>query len=315
MDYKIVVSQIVRELRGDLSQEQLNRKLGFKSNQVYRWEKGHAKVDWDDFILLSKKLKLDLNLLLRSYFRFNGSAEDIPSLFDHLFAGQSLSRISKRVGISEGKLRRLSNGQTSITLDDFLKVIFGLDRMESLAFVHELAGNKTLASLKEEKKLMDNIVKSYFKHPELGLLLVCLNLPGYKKLSFHQDSWLAEVSGIELKKVNTLLKLCLELKLVEKLEGKYILTPFKLSDRGDRASMMKVRSFWTKKALDKQKILAPQDAYGSIVFTTSKSARDKIIGSYLRFFEEFKQIVEEDKSPHQIPLVMNFHLFNPGQED
>src|SRR5210317_1938034 len=98
MEFKLIASEIIRSLRGDLSQEQLNRKLGFKTNQVYRWEKGHAKVDWEDFILLSQKLKLDLDLLLRSYFRFNGSARDIKVLFEHLFAGQSIARISKRVG-------------------------------------------------------------------------------------------------------------------------------------------------------------------------------------------------------------------------
>lgn len=312
IDTKNLSCELVRALRGKLSQGQLNKKLNFETNQLHRWEKGHSRISWNEFTNLADVLDINLPHLFTSYFRFNDNHEDIPKFLKHLFAGQSVGRIGKKVGITEGKLRRIFKGDTEINLDDFLKILFSLDPMESMAFSHDLVGNQKLPSLVSEKKRIDSFVKEYYSNPDLGLLLVCLTLPGYKKLNFHRDSWLSEASGISITEVHRLLSLTLKTGLTNKEKGKYILSTFKMSDRGGRSDMLKVRKHWMARAIKKIGKHSKRDAFGSLVFTTSNQARDKIIARYLRFFEELKEIVEEDKSEHEVSLVMNFHLFNPG---
>ncbi|EQC52198.1 DUF4423 domain-containing protein [Bacteriovorax sp. DB6_IX] len=312
MDYKKIASEIIRAMRAELSQEQLNRKLNSSSNQVHRWEKGHTRVEWNDFLNISKALKLDINKLFYSYYRYENVTNSIHNFLNYLFAGQSIAKVSKKVNISESKLRRIMNSETSPTLDSILQILFSFDQMEAFALIHELTDGKPIPSLAEEKERSDLIVKSYHENPALGLILICLELPEYKSLSGHRDSWLSEITGIPIKEVNELLKLSEEVGLLIKDNGKYHAGKFKLSDRGDAQAMRRVRHYWTALALKKQERKSAHDAFGSIVFTTSKEAKEKIIARYLSFFDDFKQIVEEDQSPPELPFVMNFQLFTPG---
>ena len=99
----------------------------------------------------------------------------------------------------------------------------------------------------------------------------------------------------------------------------YFVQKFRISDRGSSQQMLKTRAFWIKKALESSHQASAKDVFGSIVFSSSQEAREEIIGLYLKFFEDFKAILDtEDKqkktSSNISPLVLNFQLFSPGEE-
>lgn len=315
LDFNVLAQQLVRSIRADKSQEWVNQRLEASSNIVHRWEKGHAKASWEDFLKFCEIFKVDMKYVFVSYLRFQGEVYEACELLSFLFSNKSLSDISQSCAVTVSKLRRLKSGETSLTLNDFLQIIFGLDDMESMALVYELARNNSIPLLDERNKKRVEITKHYFDNPNIGLVLICLDLNAYKKLSFHQDSFIAKASGLSLKEVHDILALCEENELIEMINGRYQSGTIRVSDRGTREQMIESRKFWLKKAIANMDHKTELDAYGSMVFTTSQKARKDIIGLYLRFFEDFKKIVMEDTDDDLVPLVLNFNLINPGDDD
>ncbi|MFG1492497.1 hypothetical protein [Halobacteriovorax sp. ZH4_bin.1] len=317
INYDELSQQLIRSIRDDKSQEWVNQKIGASSNIVHRWEKGHSKASWEDFLLFCSIFNIDIEAILMSYLRFNDEAIKTDKLLEHLFSNKSLGDISNSCQISTSKLRRLKSGETGLCLNDFLQIIFGLDEMESMALVFELTSNRSIEILDQYNQMRLAITKHYFENPNIGHVLVCLDLPGYKKLSFHQDSFIAKASGLSIKEVNEIIDICEKNNLIEKVNGIYQAGTIKLSDRGSAKQMTDVRRFWLNKAISNLENKSGLDAYGSMVFNTSQSARQEIIALYLRFFEDFKKIVSEDKDKEEdaVTLVLNFNLFNPGDDD
>ncbi|POB14479.1 DUF4423 domain-containing protein [Halobacteriovorax sp. DA5] len=314
-DFDELSQQLIRSIRGDKSQEWVNQKLGASSNIVHRWEKGHSKTSWEDFLSLCDIFKIDLKNILLSYLRYQDTLQEPSKLLDFIFSNKSLNDISSSCGITTSKLRRLKSGETGLCLNDFLQIVFGLDEMESMALVFELTSQKSIPLLDNYNKMRLEITKHYFDNPNIGIVLICLDLPAYKKLSFHQDSFLAKATGLSIKEVNDILVICENNKLIEKVDGIYRAGKIKISDRGSRQQMNDIRKFWLEKAIANIKDKSEKDAYGSMVFNASQSARQQIIALYLRFFEDFKKIVSEDTDEDVVTLVLNFNLFNPGSDD
>lgn len=314
VDFSLVSRQIIKTIRGAKSQAWVNQRLGAGSNLVHRWENDHAKTSWDDFLKFCSVFKIDVAQSLLSYFRYDGDTSDMPSFFSHLFSTKKLKDIEASTGISATKLRRLKAGKTITNLSDFLEIIFGLDKQDSLAFMYDLTKNKSIPALDEINKQRERVANAYLKNPHFGLILVCLTMPSYKSLSFHQDSFLSKISGVPIKEVNDILKFSLENGLVEKNGKLFKIGDFRISDRGNPKDMIATRKFWIKRAIDKIDTRSKHDAFGSIVFSTSQKARKDIIALYLRFFEDLKKIVDTDKAKDRLPIVLNFQMFNPGSE-
>ncbi|MFG1482783.1 hypothetical protein ABMA79_12240 [Halobacteriovorax sp. HFRX-2_2] len=317
INYDDLSQQLIRSIRGEKSQEWVNQKLGASSNIIHRWEKGHSKASWEDFLKFCSIFNIDVEAILMSYLRFNDDVTKTDKLLEHIFSHKSLSDISNSCQISASKLRRLKSGETALCLNDFLQIIFGLDEMESMALVFELSSNRSIEILDQYNQMRLEITKHYFENPNIGHVLVCLDLPGYKKLSFHQDSFVAKATGLSIKEVNEIIEICEKNNLIEKVNGIYQAGKIKLSDRGSTEQMTDVRRFWLNKAIANLEHKSGLDAYGSMVFNTSQNARQEIIALYLRFFEDFKKIVTEDKDKDNdvVTLVLNFNLFNPGSDD
>ncbi|MCP4915187.1 MAG: hypothetical protein GY909_18855 [Oligoflexia bacterium] len=321
MNFQELASQLIVSLRGEKSQAWVNQRLEANSNVIHRWEKGHANIPWEEYIDYLKVFKVDLESLIRSYYRFTGNYQNSSELLTHILSNRKLKEVEEASGLSSSKIRRLKNGDSSLNLADFLNIIFALDDMESLSLCYKLTDGNKIALLDERKEHFESISNKYHSNPNYGLILVCLNLPSYKKLSFHQDSFLSTISGIPIKEVNEILSDAEASGLIKKTETIYEINQFKISDRGTPEQMINSRKFWLQKALDNATDKSSQDVYGSIVFATTQQAREKIIARYLKFFEDFKEIVDsapiDAKSINDeevIPLIMNFQLFNPGAE-
>lgn len=93
--YAEVARELVRAVRGKLSQAQLNRKLGYETNQLYRWEAGKRSISWVNFEKLTRACKVDLRKVLKREFGYSGSADDSASLLRHFVGQSSVSGFAK----------------------------------------------------------------------------------------------------------------------------------------------------------------------------------------------------------------------------
>ena len=310
INYKLLSQEIIKNIRRKYSQQYLNQKLGYASNQMYRWESGGAHITWSEFFSLCNIAKIKLEDIFKSYFRYDLRDDDIVKFLKYLIGKESVSLISDKTGISISKIRRIFNSKSSLRLYDFFKIIFSYDKMESIGLVSELSGEFELKTLKDEIEFMDVIKKEYFRNPSFGLFLISLELNKYKDLKNHSDKVLSKLSGLSEKEIRIFSKKAIRSGFIKYQNNKLEIKPFHINDRGTKDEMISVRKYWSQKAQSAMDKKIDSNAFGSLVFSTSKKAQEKIISEYLRFFEQVKLIVNEDQSSKELPLVMNFHLFS-----
>jgi hypothetical protein len=112
---------LVREVRGARSQGYVNRRLGFRFNQVTKWERGTKRVLWRDFVALCTVCQTDLAGALASAVAFTGPSHDAPALVRHLLAGQG--RQFARRTFSRSTIGRWLQGALSPSLSQVLQLM------------------------------------------------------------------------------------------------------------------------------------------------------------------------------------------------
>ena len=65
MNFNLLREQLLKAVRGPISQADISQKLGFSFNQVYRWEKGITKITWCQFAKLAKACNIDIDHALK----------------------------------------------------------------------------------------------------------------------------------------------------------------------------------------------------------------------------------------------------------
>lgn len=137
LDPASVVREVVRALRGTRSQVQLSRRLGYRSNVVYRWEAGLRIPTAVEVLRVAERVGLDPAGVFRSYDeRLAADAERAgpPGDREHLRAwleamrgGRTLAEVAARSGLSRPVVQRLFAGATEVPADHWLRLVDTLD--------------------------------------------------------------------------------------------------------------------------------------------------------------------------------------------
>jgi transcriptional regulator with XRE-family HTH domain len=124
---------ILKEIRGDKSALALSKELGFSSNKYHRWESGHAKLYWDDFIFICKFSK-NLN---QKYFRdttlYDGDLLDVAHLFKYFVGDNFIPDFLKSIKVSKATYTKWINKESSPSVETVFKMFH--------------YGNRTISSL------------------------------------------------------------------------------------------------------------------------------------------------------------------------
>lgn len=133
MDFVVLSRQLVRATRGPRSQLALSRRLGFRSNVVYRWEAGLRVPTGPQFLQLAARVGVDLDPLFRNFDPKTaaiaaGVAE--PGSERHLAAwlracrgSISVARLADETGLNRPSIRRILRGDTLPALPALLGLI------------------------------------------------------------------------------------------------------------------------------------------------------------------------------------------------
>src|SRR4051812_5121738 len=116
MDFDLIARETVVAARGKLSQRALSRKLGYRTNQVYRWESGQRQVSWPQFAELCRATGLDLRGALRKLGCYQKDPTDTGTLVRFLLGEAKLAAVAKVSGVSRFSLMRWRNGTATPSL-------------------------------------------------------------------------------------------------------------------------------------------------------------------------------------------------------
>jgi hypothetical protein len=305
IDFEKLASELVRALRGKRSQISLSRKLGYRTNQLYRWEAGLRTISWADFVTLCHAVEAPLGAQLKSVLFFSGKPSGGSGLVKYLMKELPVSRVSSLTGLSRFSISRWVSQKTEPGLSEVLQL---MHRLWSLLFVFLDGWIPTeeipsIASSFQQQKREKGL---FYHRPLSTAVLESLKLEGYRSLKTHSDQWIADAIGADTNEIRELINELESVGLIAKMKSKYKVLRSFSSMNGNFALYKSVRAYWFQKSLDyyQERSVVPKSSLApALTFACSEKAMQSIIASYRNFLTEMQSILSKDGKAAQHLMV------------
>jgi len=299
-------------IRGKLSQEQLNRKLKFRSNQLYRWESGHTAISWKEFVRLCEAQKIPLREACASTLGFKASLEPSSLFCKHLTGEESQDLVARRLGVSRSMVSRWRSGKAEPSLVQVLQMVHS-NIYSFTEFLAQILAPEKLPSIQERLRKEREERELHYEKPWISALLLWLRTKEYNSFPEHKVGFLAKKLGISVEEEKSVMKKLLELGVVEP-EGKIYAPRLRSIDTsGSVEGYRRVRSYWTERCLKYIETLPakdPQNSWGYMVLNTSPKTMERIRQKYMAFFQDINSIVQESSEPSEGAYLLNVQFLN-----
>lgn len=220
MTWNHAIRELLIALRGRRSQAVVSSKMGFKFNQVYRWESGKIGLSWTNFCEFCYATNAPIIETLLRHFNFKMRKGDEIAFIKWIVGKTKLSVLVKQTGFSRKKIERWLKGRTSPSLVDLLTFI---DKMSSQAWdiLLDLCPQQRIPeSLRHLNQL--RIQKSYIaNHPYALLVVAILETKEYKAMKKYEKGFFAEILQISLKEEQAILHELLQHGFIALAHEKY----------------------------------------------------------------------------------------------
>lgn len=206
LDFQQVVAELVRALRGRRSQPALSRRLQFRTNVVYSWERRRRHPSVTQLLALAEKVGVDLAVPFRSLYPVNPPAwmDEVTSFAVPAVTARFLSDVrgatplvylADLTGFSRFALARWLNGTAEPRAWEFLTVLHHCSH-RLVDFLAPFTQFKPLASLKVEYERVQAARLVAERWPMSQVLLRCLELAAYRRGHFDAPRAFAEQSRL-----------------------------------------------------------------------------------------------------------------------
>lgn len=301
-------TEILQAIRGKLSSSALSAKLGYKFNQVARWEKGERRLLWIDFVAICEARRLPLAEQVELYLGYTGNLQASGPFTKTLLAGKKIEEIAKASKLNRSKISRWVGGKAEPTfldayalLKSTVNLLSFLEPLVDLAKVPSLAGD--YAIFRRQRELA-------YSMPYLDALMEALLLNSYQDAARHDPSLLSAASGLPVKTVASALEQLEEAGMVEKKAGKYRPIEISVDYRADKMRMTRMILHWLGQTSRAVENLATKPLSGSLVGFSVMSLSRENHEKALLLFREFNRAIhalgsEEQKTRDKVVVLVN----------
>jgi transcriptional regulator with XRE-family HTH domain len=320
--YEALAADWLRSLRGKRSQRALSRRLGYRSNIVYRWESGRCFPTARVVLSAIDKLGQDVRSAME---RFYGgipswlsttqpaSRDGVVRLLEDLRGETSMVALAAKTGFSRHRIARWLSGAAEPKLPEWLALI-DASSLRLLDFVAAFVDPLTLPSARSEWRRLQAARDSAYAHPESHVVLRVLELAEYAKRKRHDDEFVARRAGITLHELAACLKLLQTAGQVRWQDEKWLPVEERLVDtRQDEVRARGLKVFWLRRAADHVDG-GGDGTFGYNLFSVSKRDLAKIRQLHLRYYREVQEIVAASKPNDHVALFATqlFRLDHEG---
>ncbi len=212
-----VVFQTLKTIRGDYSQVELSKDLGFSFNQVGKWEAGVKKIYYKEFSRICDKFEFDLAKATSKVFDIDYEGHEsfyksLKCISDRFFYGRE-KELASKIGIKTTKLKAILVGREDIDLYTYFQFI-EVTTAHLEDYLNYLLNKKSFEELKGS-----SFFRLISESADYAVVFCALSTSTYLNAS---DSSLAisEITGIREDKVRYILH-HLEENEVIKFNGKH----------------------------------------------------------------------------------------------
>lgn len=315
--YKKVGSELFRELRGELSQGQLNRKLGTSYNKAARWETGSLQPTWDDLKSVCHILGKDLDQAIQPWLEIKETGSDAHNIVRLLIGRSTIESISLFLECSESSCRRWLNKKTRVKLSTVLALF---DFKGKLAhFIASLVDIKNINTLYSIYKKQARARSFFAEYPDSSLLLMTLSTEAYLQAKHPTNSFISELTGIKLSRVDYMISNLEELGFITR-EGLHIrdnsgyINFAYVGDEDEVRCDNLIKKFWANYAIEKM----PGDSSevdsnlrtGFEIFTVNEKVKAQIREEMVTFRSRLHEILETNQDSATEVWLLNTQLIN-----
>ncbi len=296
---KSVAQDLLRGLRGRRSQQFLNRRLNFRSNQVHKWETGQNQISWEMFIHVCTVRSVAIDRLLLNAFLFHSPPERIDLLLQHLLPKAELKTHASSLGVSPQTLRRWYKGESDLGLATILQ-IFSLLPGQAENFVIRLCEAATCLPPEQLQSWPGSPLEILFRHPIAGALTAALELDEYISQTSHPTGWLAQKLGSTEDEIESALHALQEVGAIRQAGIHYASENLTIDTSGaNPSSRLRLRGYWFDRfvrAIGLRKLsLAGRSQLTYFVHALSEDGRHEIKGLLQAFYRDVDRVIRKDR--------------------
>lgn len=320
MDYEQLSMEFLRALRGNRSQVAWSRRLGYRSNVAYSWEKGRRWPTAAEAFRASERNGTDLREAIGKFFgracpewldRLNlTTAVAVAHLLDEVRGTTSIVELARRTGSSRFAISRWLSGKTEPKLPDFFRV-FEASSTRVIDLVSVLASSQDIPMVSEQVRLAELRRTGAFQLPWTQGILRALELADYASLPAHEPGWVGRKLGIAMDEEARCLSFLMETGQITWNGTHYRGSTVAVDTRGRPDIGQRLKAHWSREAAARVDAGAPGQ-FSYVVFSSSRADFERIRELHLRYFNTLRGIIS-DSSPNEVVAVANVQLF--GLED
>ena len=317
MDHEQLAKEFLRALRGKRSQVAWSRRLGYRSNVAYSWEKGRRWPTAAEAFRAAERNGTDLGSAMERFFgrgcpgwvheRTIAEPVSIGLLLDEMRGTTTIVELARRTGISRYAIARWLAGQTEPKLPDFF-LLFETASTRLVDLVSVLADPELIPTVKEQAHLADVRRQGAYLLPWTQGVLRAIELEAYEKLTAHEPGWIGQHLGISMEMEAKCLSFLLEAGQVSWTGTHYKGSTVAVDTRGRPEIGRRLKAHWSEEAISRLESGAPGQ-FSYLVFSCSKHDFERIRELHLKYFNTLRGLISES-SPNEVVGVANVQLFD-----
>ncbi|MCB0341258.1 MAG: helix-turn-helix transcriptional regulator [Pseudobdellovibrionaceae bacterium] len=305
-DYYKICREVLRLLRGELSQRQLSEKLGYTFNQVGKWESGVTQIKWEDFIQINHALGLPVDERLQVFFG-NGhgphTSQNVKRLFSNWLALDSIDS-----DVIRNKLKKWKASPESL---DLAEALMAMDSRPAMlfGFLSHFVNCAEIEILRQDFENFEKEMNLLSAEPLVGFINEALLVEDYRRLPEHDDEVLAFHASCTVDELKPLLEKLVQMGVVGFDGHKYFSSPtsFSFSTLSNK-SLRKFNKFtfeWVAKKYPLEILSKNRPGVYNVsgtstrVVAISRNASEEIDRLVSQFHNAVGEVVKNDSQPKE----------------
>jgi len=311
MNYEQIARELMRSLRGRRSQVALSRRLGYRTNAVYSWEAGRDFPTALRFFEVATRVGVDVSAALERFYQRRPSFLEshapldrpaVAALLSELRGSIPVVELAARTGYTRFAIARWLNGRCEPRLPQFLALIEA-SSLRVLDFIAAFVDPTTLPSLEKPWRDLEATRRAAHDVPWTQAVLHCLELPAYAAQGPHVPGFIAGQLGISVEEEERCLQLLLDTGQVQRAGERYAVQHALTVDlRRDPASTRRLRSFWTRVALERLEA-GSGGVYSYNVFGISNADLVRLRELHASYYQQMRAIIAQSQPVERVAIT------------
>lgn len=318
MDYSALGAALIASVRGSMSQERLSRRLGYRSNVLYLWERHRRLPSVGTFFRMAELRRYPLRDGLARFVGSDarvggpprpGAPISVPLLLRRLLGERTSVELARLTGFDRSTLARWLAGKTEPRLPDFLELL-DKSTLRLLDFVALFVNPGELAITREAYETSKHRERLAYELPWSNAVLHALDIAAYRSLPRHRASVLADHLGLSSAEVEAHLAELAAARLIEKEAGLWReARVLSIDTRSDFSLNRRLKEHWARVALERLGRLEPQhqSLFSYNVFPIARAELRELRELHLEYYQRVRQIVARASGADHV-VVMNVQL-------